>query len=160
MHGVRSSSDQVTSTFWRQILQTVRTYSSRFVFLISRPTLSITVTETVVKAQRSLRWEIETMEVESKVTGVKPSSFKHVVLRQNCLLSLLSYLWHYNRHFAFTRDNRTHPTPNRREDVWRQKLVVTINAFSTYGKMAAVSVVRMRTGSYAYIIALINFGIL
>ena len=23
-------------------------------------------------------------------------------------LSLLSYLWHYNGYFAFTRDNRTH----------------------------------------------------
>ena len=29
---MRSLSDQVTSIFWRQILQTVRTYSSRFVF--------------------------------------------------------------------------------------------------------------------------------
>ena len=28
-----------------------------------------------------------------------------------------------------------------------------------YGKMAAVSVTRMRTGSYAYLIALIIFGI-
>ena len=36
----------------------------------------------------------------------------HVVLPQNPLLSLLSYLWHYNRYFAFTRDNRTHPTLN------------------------------------------------
>jgi len=33
--------------------------------ILSRPTLSITVTETVVKAQISLRWEIEMMEVES-----------------------------------------------------------------------------------------------
>jgi len=32
---------------------------------LSIPTLLITVTETVVKAQGSLRWEIETMEVES-----------------------------------------------------------------------------------------------
>jgi len=32
---------------------------------LSRPTLSMTVTETVVKVQISLRWEIETMEVES-----------------------------------------------------------------------------------------------
>jgi len=31
----------------------------------SKLTLSITVTETAVKAQRSLRWEIEMMEVES-----------------------------------------------------------------------------------------------
>jgi len=60
VHGVRSSSDQVTSIFWCQILQTVRTYS-----ILSKPTLWITVTETVVKAQRNLRWEIETMEVES-----------------------------------------------------------------------------------------------
>jgi len=30
--------------------------------ILSKPTLSITVTETVVKAQRSLRWETETME--------------------------------------------------------------------------------------------------
>jgi len=28
-----------------------------------------------------------------------------------------------------------------------------------YGKMAAVSVMRMRTGSYTHIIVLINFGI-
>jgi len=28
-----------------------------------------------------------------------------------------------------------------------------------HGKMAAVSVIRMHTGSYAHIIALINFGI-
>ena len=75
----------------------------------------MTVTETVVKVQISIRWEIETMEVESG--RVKPSSFQHVVLQQNNLLSLLSYLWHYNRNFAFTRDNRTHPTMNLREDV-------------------------------------------
>ena len=35
------------------------------IHILLRPTLWITVTETVVKAQRSLRWEIETMEVES-----------------------------------------------------------------------------------------------
>ena len=33
--------------------------------ILLRPTLWITVTETVVKAQRRLRWEIETIEVES-----------------------------------------------------------------------------------------------
>ena len=33
--------------------------------ILSRPTLWITVTETIVKAQRSLRWKIEMMEVES-----------------------------------------------------------------------------------------------
>ena len=35
------------------------------IHILLRPTLWITVTETVVKAQRSLRWEIEMMEVES-----------------------------------------------------------------------------------------------
>jgi len=34
--------------------------------ILSRPTLWITVRETVVKAQRSLRWEIEMMEVKLK----------------------------------------------------------------------------------------------
>ena len=33
--------------------------------ILSRPTLWITVTETIVKAKRSLRWEIEMMEVET-----------------------------------------------------------------------------------------------
>ena len=68
--------------------------------------------------------EIETMEVESGSHRGQTILFQHVVLRQSRLLSLLSYLWHYNRYFAFTRDNRTHPTPNRGEDVWRQKLVI------------------------------------
>ena len=31
-----------------------------------------------------------------EVTRVEPSSFQQVVLRQNRLLSLLGYLWHYN----------------------------------------------------------------
>jgi len=66
--------------------------------ILSRPTLWITVTEIVLKAQRSLRWEIETKVSKVEVTGVKPSSFQHVVLRQNRLLLLLSYLWHYNRY--------------------------------------------------------------
>ena len=35
------------------------------IHILSKPTLWITVTETEVKAQRSLRWETETMEVES-----------------------------------------------------------------------------------------------
>ena len=62
------------------------------------------------------------------------------------------------------------------EDIWRQKLVAAprherlvsclgigsgheTNERLHYGKMAAVSVMRMRTGSYAHIIVLINFGI-
>jgi len=49
------------------------------------------------------------MEVKSGSHRVKPSSFQHVPLRQKRLLLLLSYFWHYNRYFAFTRDNRTHP---------------------------------------------------
>ena len=77
MHGVRSSSAQVTYIFRLQFLQMVRTY---------RPTLSITVTETEVKAQgksmvgdhrlstgRQKRWKSKV-----EVTGVKPSSFQHV----------------------------------------------------------------------------------
>ena len=51
---------------------------------------------------------------------------------------------------SFTHDNRTHHTPNRREDVWRQKLALH------YGKMAAVFIMRMRTRSYYHIIALIK----
>ena len=98
--------------------------------ILSRPTLWMTVTETVVKAKRSLQWEIEMMEVKLEVPVVKPSPFQHIVLRQIRLLSLLSYLWHYNRYFAFTDDNQTHLIPNRREDVWHQKLVATLNAFT------------------------------
>jgi len=98
--------------------------------ILLRPTLSMTVTETVVKVQISLQWEIETMEVESGSHRDQTILLSARSTRQKHLLSLLSYLWHYNRYFAFTRDNRTHPTPNRREDVWRQKLVATMNAFT------------------------------
>jgi len=52
---------------------------------------------------------IRAIKLKVEVTSVKPSSFQHVVLWQNCLLSLLRYVWHYNRYFAFARDNRTHP---------------------------------------------------
>ena len=61
MHDVRSSSTRLQAffdvKFCRRIQLTVR--------ILSRPTLSVTVTETVVKAQGILRWETETMEVES-----------------------------------------------------------------------------------------------
>ena len=87
-----------------------------------------------------------------EVTGVKPSSFQHVVLRQIRLLTLLSYLWHYNRYFAFSRDNRTHPTPNRREDLTSN--ISSHRERLYYGKMAAVSVMRMRKRSYPHKIAL------
>jgi len=67
-----------------------------------------------MKAQGSLQWETEMMEV-------KPSSFQHIVLRQKHLLLLLSYLWHYNRYFAFTHDNRTlHRTVEKMFDVKNQ----------------------------------------
>ena len=73
MHGVRSSSDQVTSTLTSHFADSKNIQFT--IRILSRPTLSIAVTETVVKAQRSLRWEIEMIEVESEVTGIKPSSF-------------------------------------------------------------------------------------
>jgi len=85
--------------------------------------------------------------------GVKPSSFQHIVFRQKYLLLLLSYLWHYNRYFAFTHDNRAHPILNAK-DVWHQKLVATINS-----KMEAVFMMCIHTGSYAHLITLITFGI-
>jgi len=103
MQGVRSLLDQVIYIFWHQILQTVRICSSRYTLL--RPTLSITVAETrKVYSGRQKRCKLKV-----EVTRVKPSSFQHVPLRQKRLLSLLSYFWHYNRHFTFTCDNRKHP---------------------------------------------------
>ena len=47
------------------------------------------MTETIVKAQESVQWEIETMEVKS-VTRIKPGPFQ-----QKRLLSLLNYVWYY-----------------------------------------------------------------
>jgi len=38
-------------------------------------------------------------------------------------------------------------------------VAATVRLYAIVGKMAAVSVMRMRTGSYAHIITLINFGI-
>ena len=121
---------------------------------LSRPTLSITVTETIVKAQRRLQSEIETMEVES-------GSHRG----QTILLSACSTA--YYRHSAIsgttadtslslTITEHTLPEP------WRRRLTSKISSYHGclhYGKMAAVSIMRMHTGSYAHIIALINFGI-
>ena len=50
-----------------------------------------------------------------EVTGVKPSSFQHVLLQQKHLLVVVDYLWHYNRYFAFTHCSSAHFTLNRRE---------------------------------------------
>ena len=113
-----------------------------------RPILSIAVTETVVRAQGSLWWDTETMGVESGShqgqtillsAHTTSTCIKH-------LQSLLSYLWHYNRYFAFTHGNSTHPTQNHREDIWHQKLVATMNTFTMGNrKMTAVSVSRLHT---------------
>jgi len=65
--------------------------------ILSRPTLSITVTETVAKAQRSLRWEIETMEVKSgshqgqtilsvRSTSTKPSTMSTIATQLSLAL--------------------------------------------------------------------------
>ena len=128
--------------------------------ILLRPTLSITVTETVVKAQGSLRWETETisMEVESGSHWGQTSLLSACRTSTKRLLSLLSCLWHYNRYFTFTYDNRTYPTLNCREDVWHQK-ISSHHERLNYGKMAAVSVTHMCAGSYNHIIALITFGI-
>jgi len=60
----------------------------------------------------------------------------------------------HNRYFAFARDSRMHPTLNR-----LTSKICSHHESLHYGKMAAVSVMHMRTGSYAHIIGLINFGI-
>jgi len=93
------------------------------IHILLRPTLSITMTETVFKAQGSLWWETEMMEVES---GSHQS--QTILLSAHCAstkaptVTTQLYLWHYNRYFTFAYNNRTHPTPNCREDIWRQKL--------------------------------------
>ena len=105
------------------------------------------VAETIVITQRSVWWETETMEV----TRVKPASFQHILLQQKHLLSLLSYLWHYNRYFDFPHCNSTHSTLNP----YGRRLMSKNSSYHEhlyYSKMAAVSVRHMHTGSYAHLI--------
>ena len=72
------------------------------------------MTETVVKAQRSRRWEIETMEFESGsprgqtiLLSARSTSTKPPTIATQLSLALQQIL----------RLNRTHPTLNRREDI-------------------------------------------
>ena len=110
--------------------------------ILSRPTLSITVTETAVKAQGSLQWETETISMEVE-------SGSH--WDQTSLLSARSTS-------AKAPTVTTQPSLTLQQDVWRQKISIHHERLS-YGKMAAVSVTHMYTGSYNRIIALITFGI-
>ena len=87
--------------------------------------MSTLVTENAVIAKGGLRQETGPMEAES---GSHPSRTiahsAHTSPQNAPILSLLSCLWHYNRCFAFTHGNSTHPTPtpNGREDVCRHKI--------------------------------------
>jgi len=107
--------------------------------ILSRPTLLITATETVVNTQevydgRQKRWKLKV-----EVTGVKPASLQQILLQQKHLLLLLSYLWHNNRYFAFTHGNSTHPTLN----LYGRHLTSDNSSRHEhlhYGKMAAVSI--------------------
>ena len=126
MHDMLSLSDQVKSIFLTSNFTDGKNIQFT-IYILSKPTLSITVTETALKAQGSRWWETEMMEVESRC--------QTILLSAHCTLtkapqSLLSYLGHYNRYIAFTHDSRTHRTSNRREYVWRQKLVATMNDFT------------------------------
>ena len=69
------------------------------------------MTETVLKAQVSQWWETETMEVESGSHQSQAILFLSTLyFDKSTYMSLLSYLWHYNRYFAFTHNSRAHPT--------------------------------------------------
>jgi len=76
---------------------------------LSRLTLSITVTETVLKAHGSLWLQTETMEIErgSHEDMIHPPFSTLYILRQKRLLSLLSYLWHYNTSLQLTITEHT-----------------------------------------------------
>ena len=123
------------------------------VHILLRPTLSITVTETVVKAQGSLWWETNRWKsiMESPVSNHPPFSAFYFDKSAYCCYPAIGT----TTGTLFSYDNRTHPIPNGREDVWCQKLVATMNVFT----MVAVSIMRMHTGSYGHLIALITFSI-
>ena len=131
MWAVQPSPDPVTSIFWSQLLQIVRKFSSQIKFI---------KTNLVDSSDRDWKSRVEVPEV-------KPSSFQHVPLQQKCLLLLLHYLWHYNRYFAFT-----HST------VEKTSKHSCHHECLHYGKMEAVSIRCMRTGSHAHLIVLITFG--
>jgi len=114
--------------FLRQILYIVRTFSAVELHFVL--TLSIVVTETVVKAQESLWRGQEQLKLKVEVTGLKPSPFQNILLQIKLLLSIVSYIWHYNTHFTFTHGKTKHPTPNSRVRCLCQNLVATTNAFT------------------------------
>ena len=62
MHGVRSSSDQVTSIFLMSNFADGKNIQFT-IHILLRPTLSITVTQTVVKAQGSLRLSLVLQQI-------------------------------------------------------------------------------------------------
>ena len=120
LHGMESLYNPLTSNFED---------GKNIQFILSRPTFVDSSdrdrSESPGKSTMGHR-----IEASRKCNAVKPSSFQHVLLQHKRLLSLLSYLRHYNRHFAFTHGNSTHPTLNFREDIYRQKLLVTKYTFT------------------------------
>jgi len=79
-----------------------------------RPTLSIVVAWTIVKAQGKFMTR-QTMEFVNAWSNY-PHSSTCIVLEPKCLLSLVGYLGHYSMYFTSTHSNSTQPTLNCRED--------------------------------------------
>ena len=146
----------VTNIFWHQIFHLV--FSARISLL--RPTLSIVVAWTIVKAQGSLWHDRNDGIWKWKLPW---SNYPHfstcIVLEQKCLLSLVGHLGHYNMYLTFTHSNSTQPTLSCREDVWHEKLYSSHNERLHYGKMTAVFVKCIRTGCYTHLTDLITLGI-
>jgi len=127
--------------------------------ILSRPTLSIAVTETIVKAQGSLWWDTEMMEVESEShQGQTILLSVHTTSTKVPTVTII-YLWHYNRYFtSLSLMVTVHTLPWTVDKTLDVKFSSHLERLH-YGKMAAVSVRRMCTGSYAHLIALIIFCI-
>ena len=109
--------------------------------ILLRPTLSMKVTKIAVKDQRSLRWETETMEVESgshRGQTIAPFSTQYF---DKAPTSYNQQLTQQHLHLTQCWVQLTH---------WTQ-LTHNLGPGSTYPH-------ERRTGSYAHIIALINFG--
>ena len=133
MHCVQLSYDSVTRIFWRQILQIERDIQSTNRTL-SRPTLPIVVTETIVKARGGLRWGIESTEVESGSHRGQtiPLSARTTSRKEPTIAVQLSLALHAMGYLTFTRSNSAHPTLNGSEDVWRRKSVAITNTSSLW----------------------------
>jgi len=124
--GMRSSSNQVTGIFLTLTSADGKNIQFK-IHILSRPTLSIAVTETVVKAREvySGRQKQLWKSPGSPHSTKAPTIFTELSLAP---IDLTSKISSHHEHLH-------------------------------YEKMAAVSIMRMCTGSYAHIIALINFGI-